>query len=110
VLRIIFTLLLLAVPAFAEPIEPGAIEVIDGDTIRAYGVAVVRLVGFDTPETGYHARCESGGVAPLADAPCWRRIRLDRRGVLVRGRNAGHAAMQLRPRLRRTHGAGQGRC
>jgi endonuclease YncB( thermonuclease family) len=43
---------------FTEPIEPRAIEVIDGDTIRANG-RTVRLVGFDAPEAGYHARCES---------------------------------------------------
>jgi endonuclease YncB( thermonuclease family) len=43
---------------FAEPIKPSAIEVIDGDTIRANG-RTVRLVGFDAPEAGYHARCES---------------------------------------------------
>jgi len=42
----------------AEPIGPGAIEVIDGDTIRAHG-RTVRLVGFDAPEAGLHARCES---------------------------------------------------
>jgi endonuclease YncB( thermonuclease family) len=42
----------------AEPIAPGAIEVIDGDTIRADG-RTVRLVGFDAPEAGYHAQCES---------------------------------------------------
>jgi endonuclease YncB( thermonuclease family) len=39
-------------------IEPGAIEAIDGDTIRANG-QTVRLVGFDAPEAGNHARCES---------------------------------------------------
>ena len=44
--------------AFAQPIEPRAIEVIDGDTIRANG-RTVRLIGFDTPEARYHARCES---------------------------------------------------
>ena len=43
---------------FAQPIEPRAIEIIDGDTIRANG-RTVRLVGFDAPEAGYHARCES---------------------------------------------------
>jgi hypothetical protein len=37
---------------------PGAIEVIDGDTIRAHGV-VFRLVGLDAPETGFRARCEA---------------------------------------------------
>jgi endonuclease YncB( thermonuclease family) len=42
----------------AEPIAPGAIEVIDGDTIRAHGRSV-RLVGFDAPESGFRAQCES---------------------------------------------------
>jgi hypothetical protein len=42
----------------ADPIAPGAIEVIDGDTIRAHG-RTVRLVGFDAPESGLRARCES---------------------------------------------------
>jgi endonuclease YncB( thermonuclease family) len=48
---------LLAAPALASPIEPGAVRVIDGDTIEARG-AVFRLVGFDTPEMGNRARCE----------------------------------------------------
>jgi endonuclease YncB( thermonuclease family) len=39
-------------------IEPGQIQVIDGDTIRAKG-QVYRLVGFDTPESGSNAKCES---------------------------------------------------
>jgi hypothetical protein len=42
----------------AEPIAPGAIEVIDGDTIRQHGRSV-RLVGFDAPESGLRAQCES---------------------------------------------------
>ena len=42
----------------AEPIAPGAIEVIDGDIIRAHG-CTVRLAGFDAPESGLRARCES---------------------------------------------------
>jgi endonuclease YncB( thermonuclease family) len=42
----------------ASPIELGAIKVVDGDTIRASG-RTFRLVGFDTPETGSRARCES---------------------------------------------------
>jgi hypothetical protein len=45
------------VATLASPIEPGAIEVVDGDTIRAGG-RTFRLVGFDTPETGSRARCE----------------------------------------------------
>ena len=52
----VMRLLLLNFAAWAEPIAPGEIEVIDGDTIRAYGVMVVRLVGFDTPETGLRAQ------------------------------------------------------
>ena len=36
--------------------RPGAIRVVDGDTIRM-GMATYRLVGFDTPEIGDHARC-----------------------------------------------------
>jgi endonuclease YncB( thermonuclease family) len=31
----------------ASPIEPGAVEIVDGDTIRAGG-RTFRLVGFDT--------------------------------------------------------------
>jgi endonuclease YncB( thermonuclease family) len=40
----------------AEPIHPNEIEVVDGDTIRARGVTLVRLVGFDAPET-WRAKC-----------------------------------------------------
>ena len=47
---------LVASVAHAAPIEPGAIRVIDGDTI-AVGGKTYRLVGFDTPETGPRARC-----------------------------------------------------
>lgn len=43
-------------PASAAPIPPGAIRIIDGDTI-AVGTARYRLVGFDAPETGPRARC-----------------------------------------------------
>lgn len=46
------------------PIQPGQIQVLDGDTIRAHG-KIYRLVGFDTPETGTGARCEYERV--LAD-------------------------------------------
>lgn len=41
-----------------EPIAPGAIDVVDGDTIRAHGRSV-RLVGFDAPESGLRAQCET---------------------------------------------------
>jgi endonuclease YncB( thermonuclease family) len=51
-------IVLATTPVLASPIEPGAIRVVDGDTIEARG-AVFRLVGFDTPEAGNRARCES---------------------------------------------------
>jgi endonuclease YncB( thermonuclease family) len=44
--------------AIAEPIQPQAVRVLDGDTIEARG-SVWRLVGFDTPETGSRARCSA---------------------------------------------------
>jgi micrococcal nuclease len=47
----------LAVASRADPIEPRAITVVDGDTIRVAGEPF-RLVGFDAPET-YRARCSS---------------------------------------------------
>jgi endonuclease YncB( thermonuclease family) len=58
--RAMLVLVLAVVPmaTLASPIEPGAIEVVDGDTIRAGG-RTFRLVGFDTPEMGSRAKCES---------------------------------------------------
>ena len=48
-------------PTIVKPGEnwfgPADIFVIDGDTISARG-RVVRLVGFDAPETGNRARCQ----------------------------------------------------
>jgi hypothetical protein len=38
--------------------EPRQVDVMDGDTIRADG-RVYRLVGFDTPENGSNAKCQS---------------------------------------------------
>jgi endonuclease YncB( thermonuclease family) len=46
------------VSASAEPIQPGLINVVDGDTIKANG-KTIRLIGFDAPEAGSHARCEA---------------------------------------------------
>lgn len=43
--------------AAAEPISASQIEIVDGDTIRVGGEKV-RLVGFDTPETGAEAGCD----------------------------------------------------
>ncbi|MFG1246744.1 thermonuclease family protein [Xanthobacter flavus] len=56
VLGIVLVFVILLAQARAEPIAPGAIHVIDGDTI-AVGPAHYRLVGFDTPEAGERARC-----------------------------------------------------
>ena len=50
-------ILIAATMASAEPIQPGAVQVIDGDTI-GIGGKTVRLVGFDTPEA-VNARCEA---------------------------------------------------
>jgi endonuclease YncB( thermonuclease family) len=51
--------LTLATPAVAEPIEPGDVYVIDGDTINVFHVQPnVRLVGFNAPESS-NAACEA---------------------------------------------------
>jgi endonuclease YncB( thermonuclease family) len=47
----------LATPARSEPFPSGAVQVVDGDTIRVRG-QTVRFVGFATPEAGSSARCE----------------------------------------------------
>lgn len=54
--------LALATPAVAEPLRYSRIRVTDGDTIRVDGERV-RLLGFDTPETGDDtARCDEERV------------------------------------------------
>jgi endonuclease YncB( thermonuclease family) len=66
--------------ALGSPIEAGAIEVVDGDTIRTGG-RTFRLVGFDTPETGSRARLRiradvgRRSVQAVAPARCRRRPR-----------------------------------
>jgi len=55
--RTAFLLAFFASIANAAPIEPGQVEVLDGDTIRVAD-ETFRLVGFDAPET-YRARCPS---------------------------------------------------
>ena len=49
---------LLLLLASADPIASGAIQVIDADTITASG-KTVSLLGFDPPESGMYANCES---------------------------------------------------
>jgi endonuclease YncB( thermonuclease family) len=83
----------IAAAATADPIQPGAIGIVDGDTITVSGYSRhVRLLGFDTPETGFEARCAAersvaaqatqrlrqivaGGGLDLAIIPCkcWER-------------------------------------
>jgi endonuclease YncB( thermonuclease family) len=58
--RSMLVLLLAVGPALASPIEPGAIEVVDGDTIRVGG-RTFRLVGFDTPEMGSSRDANTSG-------------------------------------------------
>ena len=48
--------LLLVSVARADAVKPADIYVVDGDTIDALGKRI-RLVGFDAPELGDHARC-----------------------------------------------------
>ena len=40
-----------------ESVSPSRLTVVDGDTVRLAG-EIIRLVGFDTPET-YRAQCEA---------------------------------------------------
>jgi endonuclease YncB( thermonuclease family) len=65
-LGFLLAVMLSLVQALAAPIETGAVQVVDGDTIRAHGV-VYRLIGLDAPETGSRARCTAenakGGAA-----------------------------------------------
>ncbi len=55
--RFAIALAFVASIANASPLDPGQVEVLDGDTIRVAG-ETFRLVGFDAPET-YRARCAS---------------------------------------------------
>ena len=57
IIAIGLALAFLVVPALADAIAPGAVQVLDSDTIEARG-ETVRLVGVDTPESGINARCE----------------------------------------------------
>jgi endonuclease YncB( thermonuclease family) len=58
IVLMLIPLLTLVSVSTAVPIAPGAIEVIDGDTVRTHG-RTVRLVGFDAPESGLRAQCET---------------------------------------------------
>ena len=63
--RLVAALLLIASPAFAGEMTLPIVGGIDGDTIRTYLPlpcplcrASVRIIGIDTPEKGYRAKCE----------------------------------------------------
>lgn len=49
-------LAVMVTPARGDPIPPGAVHVISGDTIEVRG-RTVRLIGYSTPEAGSNARC-----------------------------------------------------
>jgi endonuclease YncB( thermonuclease family) len=55
--RFAIALAFVASIANASPLDPGQVEVLDGDTIHVAG-ETFRLIGFDAPET-YRARCAS---------------------------------------------------
>jgi len=57
IIVLVAAFLLMCAIAFGSPIEPRQIDVMDGDTIRVNDT-VYRLVGFDTPEAGFRAKCE----------------------------------------------------
>jgi endonuclease YncB( thermonuclease family) len=82
----------LASTASADPVQPKDIGIVDGDTITLRGNSYqIRLRGFDTPETGWGARCSAeraladkatrrlteivaaGGIdLTIIACPCWR--------------------------------------
>lgn len=44
-------------PAETVTVPTSSVRVVDGDTYEAQGERI-RLIGWDTPETGKHAKCE----------------------------------------------------
>jgi len=65
--------LLAVTAAHAEPIAPQDIYVLDGNTIDMHGQRV-RLMGFDPPEEGQHARCAQERSLALRTAARLRQI------------------------------------
>jgi endonuclease YncB( thermonuclease family) len=120
--------------AHSAPIEPGAVEVVDGDTIRAHG-QIFRLVGFDAPESGSNARCEaertlaaratfrlrqlvSGGGLDLERVPCacqpgtegTRRCNFGRLCGLLKARGRDVGTILITEGLARPYICGKTRC
>jgi endonuclease YncB( thermonuclease family) len=66
--------LFLATPAFAEPVNPANILVVDGDTIRVHSKQPnVRLVGFNAPETR-NATCQAEADLGARATRCLREL------------------------------------
>jgi endonuclease YncB( thermonuclease family) len=78
--------LLFSATVHADPVAPADVHVVDGDTITVHGKRI-RLVGFDAPELGGHARC---GLERMLAARATSRLR-----QLVR--NGGDLDLKLIP-------------
>jgi endonuclease YncB( thermonuclease family) len=105
--RLIFALTVatIVMPAFAEPIDPADIEVIDGDTLQVHHQHPnVRLVGFNAPEI-HNASCSAeaelgarAGVSASSSEPAGsssntsavRALRAHRERSRATTRSAGH--------------------
>jgi endonuclease YncB( thermonuclease family) len=102
VLALMAVVAMATTPALGSPIEPGAIEVVDGDTIRAGG-RTFGLVGFDTPETGSRARCEHERTLAAAASRRLRQL------VAVGGLDLERVACSCRPGTEGTPACNHGR-
>jgi hypothetical protein len=95
----------------AATIEQAQIQVIDGDTIRANG-QVYRLVGYDAPESGLNAKCESERTLAARATSRLRQIvaagglRFERVPCALPIWHRRHAEMQLRSAVRRSNVGG----
>ena len=77
------------------------IEIIDGDTVRSGG-SVYRLVGFDTPEAGMNAGCESERALAVKATQRLRQL-------VARGANLRRVSCACRPGTEGTRACNSGR-